>query len=130
MRKHDHATPKPLGPRQKGGKNLNASHGRATGSKAKGTSINDPPSQAEQPTHEEPDSDTPTEQEGGEEERNEEQSGAKEGGEEEKEGDEEGDIEIREVVQEQEGDPKGKPDCDEENSRNFEAKNRFSSTNM
>ncbi|XP_026377920.1 ABC transporter F family member 4-like [Papaver somniferum] len=129
-KKYDHATPNPLRPRRKDGKNLNASHlnPRATGSKAKGIIINDPPPQAEQPTHEESDSETPTEQEGcdkqgGEEEIheevNEEQSGGKEGGEEEKrdkkggeeksdesegdeeEGDKEDDKEIREVVQEQ-----------------------------
>ncbi|XP_026384455.1 uncharacterized protein LOC113280032 [Papaver somniferum] len=76
---------------------------RGTGSKSKGININDPPPRAEEQTHEEPDSDTPTEQEGGEEERIEEQSGGKE-----EEGDEESDKEIREVVQEQEGDPKGK----------------------
>ncbi|XP_026409842.1 uncharacterized protein LOC113304936 [Papaver somniferum] len=89
-RKHDLVTPKPLRPRREDGKNLNASHRnrRGTRSKAKGISINDPPPQAEQPTHEKYDSETPTEQEGGhkqveEEESDEEQSGAKEGGEEE-----------------------------------------------
>ncbi|XP_026450896.1 AP2-like ethylene-responsive transcription factor AIL5 [Papaver somniferum] len=64
-RKHDFPSPKTLGPRRKYGQNLNASHRRATGSKATGISINDPPPQAEQPTHEESVSDTPTEQEYG-----------------------------------------------------------------
>ncbi|XP_026459966.1 uncharacterized protein LOC113360709 [Papaver somniferum] len=110
-KKYDHATPHPLGPRRKDGKNFNSSHRnpRGTGSKAKGIIINDPPPQAEQPTHEESDPKTPTEQEGGDKEEesdegvNEEQSGGKE-----EEGDKEGDKEIREFVQEQEGYPKGK----------------------
>ncbi|XP_026384028.1 suppressor protein SRP40-like [Papaver somniferum] len=83
-KRHDLATPKPLEPRRQGGQNLNASHRRAAGSKAKGISINDPPPPAEQPTHEESDSDIPTEQEGGEEEMNvEEESRGKKGVEEE-----------------------------------------------
>ncbi|XP_026433573.1 high mobility group nucleosome-binding domain-containing protein 5-like [Papaver somniferum] len=93
-RKYDLATPKPLGPRQKDGKILNASHGnpRGTGCKAKGIIIDDPPPQAEQPTHEESDPETSNEQEGDDREIEEEKGDEKGGGKEE----------IREVVQEQE----------------------------
>lgn len=124
-RKYDLATPKPLGPRRKDGKNLNASHRnpRGNGSKAKGIIIDDPPPQAEQPTHKESDSETPTEQEGDdreiEEEKGDEEGGGKEGGEDEsdesesdeeegedesgeEEFEDESDEEIRKVVQEQE----------------------------
>ncbi|XP_026451318.1 uncharacterized protein LOC113351575 [Papaver somniferum] len=104
-KKHDLATPKPLEPRQKCGQNLNASNRRDTGSKAKGISINDPPPQLEQPTHEEFDSDTPTEQ--SDEEVNEEKSGGKEIDEEEIGGEDESekqvDEEIREVQEQVQG---------------------------
>ncbi|XP_026399194.1 ankyrin repeat domain-containing protein 50-like [Papaver somniferum] len=77
-----------LGPRREGGKNLNASRRRGSGSKAKGIRINDAPPQVEQPTQEEYDSDTPTKEEGGdrqvaEEQSDEEESGGKEVNEEE-----------------------------------------------
>ncbi|XP_026384315.1 uncharacterized protein LOC113279884 [Papaver somniferum] len=92
-RKYDLATPKPLGPRRKDGKNLNASHRnpRGTGSKAKGIIIDDPPPQAEQPTHEESDSKKPTEQEGDdreiEEEKDAKEKGKKKEGPKKKKGD-------------------------------------------
>ncbi|XP_026417358.1 uncharacterized protein LOC113312837 [Papaver somniferum] len=122
-RKNDLDSPRSLRPRREGGQNLNAYHRRGSGSKAKAIHINDPPLQAEQPAQEESDSDTPTEEGGGdrevdEEERNdgqeseegdEEESGDEDNGKEsEDEGDgeeseDEGDREIGEVEEQFQG---------------------------